>query len=269
MQIDQSNDLKNWTKLSSIIPASELKDNYGNIVAIYHVNTATEIKLSNGTYRLFIPLAFRKYNANGSIIGHNTRIFYSDNGGMSWSESQNSVKDIYPDYDDNTSWAESKVVNCTDGTLRLYYTRNKVGHIAYTESHNNGVSWTGFYTYDEFACSMSSFAVYPDPKDPSIWYMVFVNNPPYVNGLIYPRSHLVLMRSENGKDWSEVLDLDFVEEVGIAGKSHNIYQFIDPSLYINDDYVYITYGRSLAADESAHNQQRIAYIRIDREKLDM
>lgn len=269
MQIDQSNDLKNWTKLSSIIPASELKDSYGNIVAIYHVNTATEIKLSNGTYRLFIPLAFRKYNANGSIIGHNTRIFYSDNGGMSWSESQNSVKDIYPDYDDNTSWAESKVVNCTDGTLRLYYTRNKVGHIAYTESHNNGVSWTGFYTYDEFACSMSSFAVYPDPKDPSIWYMVFVNNPPYVNGLIYPRSHLVLMRSENGKDWSEVLDLDFVEEVGITGKSHNIYQFIDPSLYINDDYVYITYGRSLAADESAHNQQRIAYIRIDREKLDM
>ncbi len=269
MQVDQSTDLKNWEKIGQIIPTPELKDDNGNIVAIYHVNTATEIKLADGTYRLFIPLAFRRYDASGTIVGHNTRIFYSDDEGKSWSESTNSVKDIYPGYNNSTSWSESKVVSCTDGTLRLYYTRNQVGHIAYTESHDNGVTWTGFYTYDEFSCSMSSFAVYSDPKDPSAWYMVFVNNRPYVNGSAYPRSHLVLLRSENGKDWKRVMDLDFVEEVGIPGKSHNIYQFIDPSLYINEYYIYITYGRSLAEDNSAHNQQRIAYIRIDRAKLDI
>lgn len=269
MQVERSADLKTWTRIGQIIPDSELKDSKGNIVAIYHVNSATEIKLSNGTYRLFMPLAFRRYNTSGSIVGHNTRIFYSDDGGKSWNESQNSAKDVYPDYNDSTSWSESKVVNCSDGTLRLYYTRNKIGHIAYTESRDNGVSWTGFYTYDEFDCCMSSFAVYPDPEDPSVWYMVFVNNRPYVNGSAYPRSRLVLMRSENGKDWKRVMDLDFVEEVGIPGKSHNIYQFIDPSLYINENYIYITYGRSLAEDSSAHNQQRIAYIRIDRAKLDV
>jgi hypothetical protein len=50
-----------------------------------------------------------------------------------------------------------------------------------------------------------------------------------------------------------------------------LYQILDPSLYVDEDYVYLTVGRSereyAEDDASSHQAQRIYYLRVEKDKL--
>jgi hypothetical protein len=206
-------------------------------------------------------------------------VYYSDDWGQTWQASETTTKDILPNYaDGTTTWAESKVVKCSDGTLRMYYSRNEFGYMAYTESTDNGQTWSGFYKIDYMPCARTSFAVYEDPTDEGTYYMLFVyrgTDELDTNDVLSPRNRICLMKSNNGKDWTFIMNCEWMSLYNSQTNSNgkDLYQILDPSLYVTEDYVYITFGRSetyVAGDSNSnatHMAQRCYYIRAEKEQL--
>lgn len=273
VRAELSEDLRTWEDAGRIVPLEDQVDEHGYRCVLIHVNTPTEYTLADGTDRIFCPIIFRRYNSSGSIIGHYTRVYYSDDGGYTWTASENSTKEVLFNYTDEgtTTWAESKVVQCSDGTLRLYYSRNYLGCMQYTVSEDNGVTWEGLYQIPEMQCPMTSFAVMEDPTEPGTYYMLWVNGRTNYLGSIHPRTRICLVKSTDGMNWEFVMNCEWMTSFISDLNGVELYQILDPSLYITEDYVYVTFGRSerefSPEDANSHQAQRCYYIRAEKDKL--
>lgn len=271
LYVQVSDDMKNWETIGQILPTEEQYDDDGNQLALFHVNTITAGKNAEGGTRLYFPVAFRRYSG-ASIKGHYTIVYYSDDYGRTWTPSETNTNDVVANYTDssNASWSESKVVTCSDGSLRLYYSRNEYGCIQYTESFDGGKTWQGMYPVPELQCAKSSFSVYADPYEEGTYYMVWVNDSPAsLNDLQY-RNRLSLAKSTDGKNWEFLMDIDRMSPVASL-KTGSVHQILDPSLYVSEDYIYVSYGRS---DEqygpgavATHNEQRAQMVRVAKDQL--
>ena len=271
LYVQVSDDMKHWETIGQILPTEEQYDDDGNQLALFHVNTITAGKTAEGNTRLYFPVAFRRYNG-ASILGHYTIVYYSDDYGKTWTPSETNTNDVVANYTDssNVSWSESKVVACSDGSLRLYYSRNEYGCMQYTESFDGGKTWQGMYPVPELQCAKSSFSVYADPYEEGTYYMVWVNDSPAsLNDLQY-RTRLSLAKSTDGKNWEFLMDIDRMSPVASL-KTGSVHQILDPSLYVSEDYIYVSYGRS---DEqygpgavATHNEQRAQMVRVEKSKL--
>lgn len=269
-----SDDLKTWKTAGRIVPLEDQVNESGIRRVIIHVNTPTEYKLNNGTCRIFCPIVFRRYNASGStILGHYTQIYYSDDGGYTWNRSETTTKDILPGYSDEggTTWAESKIIKCSDGTLRMYYSRNYLGCMQYTVSKDNGITWEGLYQIPEMQCAMTSFSVIEDPTEEGTYYMLWVNGKARYLGSVYPRNRICLVKSTDGMNWKFVMNCERMTDYISVQNGEELYQILDPALYVTKDYVYITFGRSereFSKDDAySHQAQRCYYIRAEKDKL--
>ena len=222
--------------------------------------------MKDGRTRLFMPLVVRRY-VDGRIMGHYTKVYYSDDGGREWCPSRGDTRNIYPHFESapNSSWAESKVIRCSDGRLRMFYTRNSFGCICYTDSFDNGETFTGFYTMPQFPCAMSSFGIAEDPRQAGRYFLVYVKNHPYAKGSLFPRTHLVLLESTDGLEWRERLTVDKINSEA-HDWSYDVNQILDPSILALKDTLYIGYGKSERVEKAYHNQQRARCVVIEREK---
>lgn len=271
MLVQVSDDLMNWTSIANLMPSEECRQG-GWKIALVHVNTATEVHLADGTSRIFVPVSCRKVVKN-SIKGHYTEVFYSDDFGYTWQRSENNTLDVLPGATttDSTSWAESKIIKCADGSLRMYYSRNTLGCMQYTVSHDNGVTWEGLYQMPHIQLPMTSYAIMEDPTEQGIFYMVCANGTPEYLGAITPRTRFVLLKSTDGMNWEFLMNIERMPDVNSVQNGVELYQILDPSLQITKDYVYITIGRSereySAEDASSHQAQRIYYVRVEKDKL--
>lgn len=271
LYVQVSKDMKNWETIGQVLPTEEQFDDDGNQLALFHVNTITSAKTAQGNTRLYFPVAFRRYNG-ASVLGHYTVVYYSDDYGKTWTPSETNTNDIVANYtpSSNVSWSESKVIKCSDGSLRMYYSRNEYGCMQYTESFDDGKTWQGMYPMPELQCAKSSFAVFADPYEEGTYYMVWVNDSPAsLNDLQY-RNRLSLVKSTDGKNWDFLMDVDRMSPVASL-KTGSVHQVLDPSLYIDEDYIYITYGRSDAqygpGAVATHNEQRAQMVRVEKSKL--
>ncbi len=273
MTAQVSEDQITWTTVATIVPANEIRNEYGLVVPLIHVSSMTKITLPNGKERIFLPIGFRRYNGgNSDPVGHITRVYYTDDGGYTWQQSKNDTTNI-PGHDEpedlstmnpGTSFCEAKIVSCSDGTLRMYNTRNWATCMYYAESTDYGVTWSSWGTIPEMPCAISSFAVCEDPTAPGTWYMVYVKSIAYTPNTVTPRNHLVLCKTTDGKNWTEVMTLDRVTDTSF-GSYNSIYQFVDPCLTVTEDYFYVGYARSnKAIPGSPHHDQRQQYLRIGR-----
>ncbi len=268
-----SEDLIHWETISMVVPLEEQYNAYGSRYAIIHVNTTTEIELENGTKRIFCPVAMRKFDDANSAIGHYTVIYYSDDFGYTWQKSETTTKELLPGYtdDNNETWAEAKVTKCTDGTLRIYYTRNKLGCMQYTESKDGGLTWSGLYQVPEIQQALSSSAIFEDPYNPGTYYMYCLMGTPRYAGSLHPRNHSCLLRSTDGKNWEFLMNVEWMNDYTSQLNGVELYQLLDPSLYITEDYVHITFGRSeyeySETDAFTHQGQRVRYVRVEKDKL--
>ena len=263
LKVCKSSDFKNWNEVGLLLPSAECSDTFGNKTAIVHVSSFSEIQLPNGQNRIFIPITVRKYSNAGTLIGHYTRIFYSDDSGNNWVESSNNTDNITAKYtsDNGYSFCESKVILCNDGSLRMYCTRDWSNCVYYAESVDNGVTWRYGGTVDDMPCSVSSHGIYFD-KETNEYYMAYVKNEVYANASIFPRTQLVLAKSIDGKSWNQVCVLDrFINHSAIGSQS--CYQILDPCVFVSKDSIYVSYGRSdeFSAD-SSHNAQKARFICI-------
>lgn len=269
-----SDDLVTWKTAGQIVPEEDQVDVNGHRCVIVHVNSLSEYERGEGLTRIFCPITFRRYNMSGStILGHYTRVYYSDDGGYTWNASETTTKDILPNYSDegSTTWAESKIVKCSDGTLRMYYSRNYLGCMQYTVSKDNGVTWEGLYQIPEMQCAMTSFSVMEDPTEEGTYYMLWVNGKATYLSSQYPRNRICLVKSTDGMNWEFVMNCERMADFISDQNGVELYQVLDPSIYVTEDYVYITFGRSereFAEDDAYNHQaQRCYYIRAEKDKL--
>lgn len=275
-----SPDMKTWVNRGQVVDNADLWTSAGKLIPIVHVNGITEIELPNGTMRILLPVGFRNFTSPTTNVlgsGH-TVVYYSDDGGNTWLASQTSTKDLVEDdYNlatDKYMQMEGKIVSCSDGSLRLYFSKlNSEGYVGYSESYDYGVTWGEFDTIPYLPTGVNSFNVWEDPHNPGTWYMVWVNNIPESRGASVPRTRLTMAQSTNGKDWNIVLDVDRNISTGGyvhngAGDGHQIYQILDPSIFINEDYIFVMYGRSVQYNASSHNAQRLQVVRFEKSALE-
>ncbi|WP_257669245.1 sialidase family protein [Parapedobacter tibetensis] len=213
--------------------------------------------------RVFFVVPARKDDGE-KIVGHKTEIYYSDDEGKTWNQSKN-------DSDDFTKlsrYAEGKVIQTSDGTLRLYTPWTHAHSVRYSESHDNGETWKGDFALDQFRNARSSFALIQDMyASRPTFYMVWVYNNMYDTDIVFlPRSRLGLARSYDGINWEYMMDVE--RWISPAKKDRRIItQILDPSLTATDKYLYVTIGRSDRAADNGHNHQRLRVYRIEKAKL--
>ncbi len=273
MSVWTSTDFKTWERIGRVIEEADISYGpTGESNPFIHVSTATEIQLEDGNWRIFCPMSIRRYD--GTSNGIYTVVYYSDDGGATWKKSANDTRAVQPGAEDDvlTQWSESKIIKGSDGVLRMYCSRNEYGCIVYTESDDGGVTWENMVPVPELQCAMSSFGVYEDPTEPGTFYMAWVNSTEgYYTTSMWPRTRVCLARSYDGKTWEFLTNIEWMGDTNSPFNGVPLYQCLDPSVFVTEDYVYIMHGRSSRENSlytySAHQLQNVHYTRIEKSKL--
>lgn len=278
--VQKSTDLIHWDPISHIIDV----DKQENQRIIFHTSSMVEYLDKKGKSRIFMPLVFAKIivdeDSKLRTVVHDTVVYYSDDGGYHWVGSEVSTSQILEKagHPEMLSYAECKLCQCADGSLRLYNSRNDTHFMCYSESLDFGKTWEGFYTIKELQCPKSSCAICEDPYEPGTHYLAWVNDAPVSRGNGSNRTRLSLARSYDGKEWHYLCDaermcLRYADEMPYTVIP--LFQIVDPSITVTRDYVYLSYGISMFGDKNAkqgelkafHHEQRPALVRFEKNKL--
>lgn len=201
-----SDDGKTW--LEGGVVCSEVRPEFAPI-AVVGVNMNDKVtQMSNG--RIFYCQGFDSTKNKGKDRIVYSEVYYSDDNGLSWTNSENSSWDHEKIY-----FSESKVLECADGTLRLYNSWNQLGCLAYMESWDNGKTWGPIVKMKDYVCSRTSMQFARDPygETPTTYYMIWVNSEPEPGkpGHNMTRARLTLEKTTDGKSWTKVGDLWYWE----------------------------------------------------------
>lgn len=265
--------MKTWKYQGQVVPYEKQIDDLGRRNIIWHVNSCTEFIMKDGTDRIFMPITHRNLANDGSPTGHYSEFYYSDDQGKTWQCSEITTETLLPGYDAAESYtcSETKVIQCADGDLRVYYSRNRLGCMQYFESHDEGLTWEGIYQIPEIQLSLSSFSVMEDPNNPGTFYMLCLNGTPESIGSYIPRNRLMLLRSYDGKNWEYLMHFERMNLAVSDTNGMGLYQIVDPSLYIDDDYIYCSFGLSereyAKYDANSHQAQRTNFYKVAKDKL--
>ncbi len=263
-----NDDMTTWEQIALVLPEEERYDpTSGKELPIIHTSSLTKVTMPNGVTRIFLPIAIRNPDAAGNILGHYVRFFYSDDGGYTWTESENDSRDLIPFYNNSqsTTYAEGKIIQCSDGAVRYYQTRNKTGSTIYLESKDYGKTWTEFGKIPYMQAPVGSFGIEEDPYNPGTYYMAWVNCFPTALGAILPRTRLSLARTTDGKNFEFLTDVFRTSD--FDAEYNDIRQIVDPSVCVTKDYVHVTYSVAAKYANSAHNALRIRYCRLEKDNL--
>jgi len=278
--VQKSTDLIHWESIGYMV---ELKEQEEQRI-IFHTSSMVEYQDVDGDSRIFMPLVFATtiidQNTKLRTIVHDTVVYYSDDGGYHWTRSKVSTSQILEKagHPEMLSYAECKICQCADGSLRLYNSRNDTHFMCYSESYDFGQTWEGFYEIKELQCPKSSCAICEDPFEKGIHYLAWVNDAPVSRGNGSNRTRLSLARSYDGKEWHYLCDaermcLRYADEMPYTVIP--LFQIVDPSITVTRDYVYLSYGISMFGDKNAkqgelkafHHEQRPALVRFEKDKL--
>lgn len=279
-EVQISADLQNWETIGRVMAIDEQYNENGIFNVLYHVSSLSEISMPNGKQRIFLPIGFQtgELDKPGCLyrkFGHDTLVYYSDDGGVTWQHSENRIYDLlqFSEEEILPEWCESKIVGCKDGSIRLYASRTRSRYLCYTESMDYGKTWSRIYEVPEMQCPLASIGVCEDKFEKGTYYMCWVNNAPHCYGGGHPRIRLSLARSRDGKNWSYLCDVER-NCMRLSDTPEMLYtplfQIIDPCIYVNEKYVFISFGSSVrgaksrkwATDQSSHNEQRIKVVRF-------
>ncbi len=200
-------------------------------------------------------------------------VFYSDDNGKSWHESETATFEMEGN-ENAARFGESKIIECADGTLRLYNSWNEYGCIVYSESKDNGVTWGPIVKMPEFICATSSMQFNRDPyaENDSTYYMVWVNSKPIEGNFPMTRARLTVAKTTDGKSWQVLGDVWRWESVYTsAGGLLN--QAVDPFVAVTPDRVIVGAGISEglsevgAGDHQYHHAQRQHIWSIGKDSL--
>jgi len=191
--------------------------------------------------------------------------FYSDDNGKTWTKSDTDSWEL-PGNETQTHFGECKMMECADGTIRIYNSWNPTGNIQYTESTDNGVTWGPLTPLEGFNCTQSSMQWVRDPyaENDTTYYMVWINNEKikgYASSA--PRSRLSLAKTTDGKNWEVMGDVWCWETNWLAPNCLAlINQIVDPFIQVTETTIIVGSGISeqialaSASDNTYHQAQR-------------
>lgn len=278
--VQTSDDLVHWEDIGHVVANSE----YVGVNKIFHTSSLVEYEDNDGNTRIFLPIAMQKKGVSPETklmtVQHDTVVFYSDDDGRTWTPSEVSTSQIFEQvgHSELLSYAECKVIQCADGSLCLYNSRNDTRFVCYSESHDFGKTWEGLHTIREMQCGKSSSAFCEDPYEPGTHYMVWVNDAPFTRGNCNGRTRISMARTRDGRNWNYLGDGEYMS-LRFADKMPHLFiplfQILDPSITITKDYIYLTYGISMYSARDAkpgnahmvHHIQRPALVRFEKEFL--
>jgi len=162
--------------------------------------------------------------------------YYSDDMGRTWTKSETDTWTIKGNED--AKWfGECKILECSDGSLRVYNSWNDYGCVVYAESFDGGKTFGELKKLPELVCARSSMQFHRDLYDdcPTSYYMVLVYSKPFGKSYPMSRSRLSLFHTVDGKTWDFLGDLWRWETDHMAG-SH-LCHAVDPFIKTTKDYV--------------------------------
>jgi len=189
--------------------------------------------------------------------------FYSDDNGKTWTKSETSSWTIEGN-DNQVYFGECKMLECADGTIRMYNSWNEYGCIVYSESKDGGKTFGPLQKMPEFVCARSSMQFVRDPyaENDTTYYMVWVYSEPISDGSPMGRSRLSLAKSTDGKSWEFLGDLWRWESNYTVSGAH-VNHIVDPFVQVNKDYVIVGTGLSekmASGDDFAYHQGQRQHI---------
>lgn len=238
-----SDDGKTWIKGGAI--TTSFKDEATGISAGAG-NMNDKIFQSATTARVFYC---QNYEGKTAIDGRLVfcEFFYSDDNGMTWTKSEIGSWEIEGN-GNQTYFGECKILECADGTIRMYNSWNQYGCIVYSDSTDNGATWGPLVKMEEFACARSSMQFVRDPyaENDTTYYMVWVwDNPQGTsNTAAMGRSRLSLAKSTDGKNWTYLGDLWRWESAYNNSNGAQVNHIVDPFVNVTEGYVIVGTGAS-------------------------
>lgn len=188
--------------------------------------------------------------------------YYSDDNGKTWTKSDTDSWELGGN-ETQTHFGECKIVECADGTVRMYNSWNKYGCIVYSDSTDGGKTFGPLMLMEEFPCARSSMQFFRDPygETDTTYYMIWVNTQDNPQQDAMPRSSLSLAKSTDGKTWTFLGDIwrwQSNYRYGTSGAVLN--HIVDPFIKTTADYVIVGTGlaehMAMAGDNSYHGAQR-------------
>ncbi len=192
--------------------------------------------------------------------------YYSDDYGKTWTKAKSMSWDISGDI---PRFGECKVLECADGTIRMYNSWNQLGCVVYSESYDGGDTWSPMVKIPELPCASSSMQFVKDTyaDNDYTYYMVWVHNIPRGTAAL-PRNRLALAKTTDGKNWKYLGDIWCFESEYAFG--WDVAHIVDAFIKTTKDYIICgagfseRIGRKECGDSAHHGQrQHIFSIRKD------
>jgi len=270
-------DGKTWVNGGIITVGTYPTDGEGGSTA-YAGNMNDKITQMATTGRIFYSQNYEvtdrsKPNAGRIVF---CEFFYSDDKGSTWTKSETGSWQIEGN-EDEAWFGECKILECADGTLRMYNSWNDYGCIVYSESKDGGVTWGPIVEMPEFVCAKSSMQFCRDPyaENNTTYYMVWVNTEQEEGtsgaSSTMTRGRLSLAKSTDGKSWSYIGDLWHWRMNYRFGNI--LAHIVDPFVVATKDSVIVGTGLAeylpVTGDKSnGHGAQREHIWVIDRKTVD-
>jgi len=179
--------------------------------------------------------------------------YYSDDNGKTWTKSETDSWEIVGN-EKHTYFGEAKLLECADGTIRMYASWHGHGCIVYSDSKDGGKTFGPLQFMEDFPTSRSSMQFVRDPwgENDTTYYMVWVNNAPVGNNSGMPRSRLTMAKSTDGKNWTVLGDVWRWESNYKRGGSF-MNHVVDPFIKVTEDSVLVGSGFSEHAPLKGEN----------------
>jgi len=197
-------------------------------------NMNDKITQSGTTGRIFYSQNYETASnnpVNGKYLVF-CEFYYSDDNGKTWTKSDTDSWDI-EGIEDEKQFGECKLIECADGTIRMYNSWNWSGYILYSDSTDGGKTFGPIKQLEGLDSCHSSMQIVRDTyaDNATTYYMVWVND----NGS-GSRSSLSLAVSYDGKTWSELGDI-WRWESTYLNDTAPINHVVDPFIKTTADYI--------------------------------
>lgn len=215
---------------------AKICEGYYNGSTAHAGNMNDKLFVSPATGRIFLCMT---YEAAVPVEGRYNfcRFYYSDDNGISWTKSETDSWEIGGN-EAQEYFAECKVLECDDGTIRLYCSWNRYGNVMYSDSTDGGKTFGPLQRMTELNTPTSSMQFVRDSyaANDTTYYMLWVNAVPFAEGAQNPRSRLSLAKSTDGKNWTFVGDI-WRWESTFSQAGPNINHVVNPFIYVTEDYI--------------------------------